>query len=303
MREIHASPRSHIYLAVDVETEEPAILKTPSIDKQDDADYLERFMMEEWVARRVHSAHVLKPVEHSRERTHRYVVSEYIAGQTLAQWMIDHPRPGIETVRGIVEQIAKGLQAMHRMEMLHQDLRPENIMIDASGTVKIIDFGAASVAGLREMHDARDREGVLGTQQYAAPEYFLGEVGTARSDLFSLGVIAYQMLSGRLPYGTDVAGTRTRVQQAGLRYRSALEDDSAVPAWIDEVLRRAVHPLPEKRYQELSEFVHDLRHPNPLLTGRTATPLIERHRALFWKLTCAVLALALAGLLFLHFGH
>jgi serine/threonine protein phosphatase PrpC len=303
MREIHASPRSHIYLAVDVETEEPAILKTPSIDKQDDADYLERFMMEEWVARRVHSAHVLKPVEHSRERTYRYVVSEYIAGQTLAQWMIDHPRPDIETVRGIVEQIAKGLQAMHRMEMLHQDLRPENIMIDASGTVKIIDFGAASVAGLREMHDAREREGVLGTEQYAAPEYFLGEVGTTRSDLFSLGVIAYQMLSGRLPYGTDVAGTRTRVQQASLRYRSVLGDDSAIPAWIDEVLRRAVNPLPEKRYEELSEFVHDLRHPNPQLTGRGAAPLIERDRLLFWKVTSAVLALALAGMLFLHFGR
>jgi serine/threonine protein phosphatase PrpC len=303
MREIHASPRSHIYLAVDVETGQPAILKTPSIDKQDDPAYLERFMMEEWVARRVKSAHVLKPVEHTRERTCRYVVTEYIAGQTLAQWMIDHPRPDIETVRGIVEQVAKGLQAMHRMEMLHQDLRPENIMIDASGTVKIIDFGAASVAGLREMHDVRDSEGVLGTEQYAAPEYFLGEVGTTRSDLFSLGVIAYQMLCGRLPYGTDVAGTRTRAQQAGLRYRSVLGDDSAIPAWIDEVLRRAVHPLPGKRHAELSEFVHDLRHPNPQLTGRSATPLIERDRVLFWKLTSAVLALALAAMLFLHFGR
>jgi serine/threonine protein kinase len=230
-------------------------------------------------------------------------VAEYIAGQTLAQWMIDHPRPDIETVRGIVEQIAKGLQAMHRMEMLHQDLRPENIMIDASGTVKIIDFGAASVAGLREMHGPLEREGVLGTEQYAAPEYFLGEAGTTRSDLFSLGVIAYQMLSGRLPYGTAVAGTRTRVEQASLRYRSVLREDSAIPAWIDEVLRRAVHPWPDKRYAELSEFVHDLRHPNPELTGRSAPPLIERDGLLFWKLTSAVLALAVAGLLFLHFGR
>jgi serine/threonine protein phosphatase PrpC len=303
MREIHASPRSHIYLAVDVETDQPAIIKTPSIEKQHDPAFLERFLMEEWVARRVASAHVLKPIEHARERTYQYVVTEYIAGQTLAQWMIDHPRPDLETVRGIVEQIAKGLQAMHRMEMLHQDVRPENIMIDASGTVKIIDFGAASVAGLREMHDAREREGVLGTEQYTAPEYFLGEPGTPRSDLFSLGVIAYQMLSGRLPYGTDVAGTRTRAQQARLRYRSVLREDRAVPAWIDDVLRRAVHPLPQRRHEELSEFVYDLRHPNPQLTGRNAAPLIERDRLLFWKITSAVLALALAAMTFMHFGR
>lgn len=303
MREIHSSPRSHIYLVVDVETDQPAILKTPSIDKQDDPDYLERFMMEEWVARRVHSAHVLKPVENTRERTCQYVVTEYIAGQTLAQWMIDHPRPDIEAVRGIVEQIAKGLMAMHRMEMLHQDLRPENIMIDTSGTVKIIDFGAVSVAGLREMRDPLEREGVLGTEQYTAPEYFLGEAGTARSDLFSLGVIAYQMLSGRLPYGTEVAGTRTRVQQSNLRYRSVLADDSAIPAWVDEVLQRAVHPLPAKRYAELSEFVYDLRHPNPRSGGRATAPLIERDRLLFWKITSAVLALGLCVMAFLHFGR
>jgi hypothetical protein len=304
MREVHGSPRSHIYLAVDVQTEQPAIIKTPAIDKQDDPAYLERFLMEEWVARRIRSAHVLQPIDHARERSYQYVVTEYIDGQTLAQWMIDHPRPDLETVRRIVEQIAKGLQAMHRMEMLHQDLRPENIMIDASGTVKIIDFGAVSVAGLREMQGTGDREGVLGTEQYTAPEYFLGEAGTPKSDLFSVGVIAYQMLSGRLPYGTDVAGTRTRAQQAKLRYRSVLSDERAVPAWIDEVLRRAVHPLPAKRYEELSEFVYDLRHPNPQFTGRASTPpLIERDRVLFWKVTSAVLALALAVMTFMHFGR
>ena len=114
-REIHGSPRSHIYLAVDTVTGEPAILKTPAIDRQDDTAYIERFLMEEWVARRVNSAHVLKPITHARERTSQYVVTEYIAGQTLAQWMIDHPRPDLETVRRIVEQVARGLQAMHRM--------------------------------------------------------------------------------------------------------------------------------------------------------------------------------------------
>ena len=106
--------------------------------------------MEEWVARRINSAHVLKPRAQLRTRNYLYVVTEFVEGQTLTQWMIDNPKPSLETVRGILEQIASGLQAFHRMEMLHQDLRPENIMIDGTGTAKIIDFGSTRIAGIAE---------------------------------------------------------------------------------------------------------------------------------------------------------
>lgn len=123
VRELHASSRSHIYLALDIETDTQIIIKSPSIDLQGDPAYLERFLMEEWITRRMNSAHILKPCEHTRKRNYLYLVTEYINGQTLMQWMIDNPKPDLETVRGIVEQIAKGLRAFHRMEMLHQDLR------------------------------------------------------------------------------------------------------------------------------------------------------------------------------------
>src|SRR3546814_12112807 len=93
--------------------------------------------MEEWVARRLNSAHVLKPCPPTRQRSYLYVATEYVDGQTLTQWMTDNPRPGLETARGIVEQTARGLQAFHRLEMLQQDLRPEHIMIDRPGTVQI----------------------------------------------------------------------------------------------------------------------------------------------------------------------
>ena len=125
--------------------------------------------------------------------------------------MIDNPKPDLETVRGIVEQIASGLRAFHRKEMLHQDLRPDNIMIDKTGTVKIIDFGSTKVAGVVEAAPSRHRDDILGTVQYTAPEYFLGEGGSPRSDLFSLGVITYQMLTGTLPYGSQIAKARTQV--------------------------------------------------------------------------------------------
>src|SRR5258708_25539288 len=146
-------------------------------------------MMEEWVARRVDSPHVLKPCLPSRRRKFLYVVMEYIDGQTLTQWMIDNSVPALETVRGIVEQIAKGLRAFHRKEMLHQDIRPDNIMMDDAGTVKIIAFGSTRITGVVEAAPSGNRNDILGTQQYTAPEYFLGEPATSRYDLFSLGVI------------------------------------------------------------------------------------------------------------------
>ena len=300
VREIHASHRSHIYLAVDAESEAVVAIKIPSIDLRGDAGYLRRFLMEEWIARRLDSPHVLKPCASSRPRNYLYVANEYVEGQTLAQWMIDHPRPGLETVRDIVEQIARGLRAFHRMEMLHQDLRPANVMIDKTGTVKIIDFGSVAVAGVSETAPDIGHDGVLGTEQYTAPEYFLGEAGSSRSDQFSLGVIAYQMLTGKLPYGATAARVRTRAQARRLAYRSALDDEREIPAWIDGALQKAVHPNPDKRYESLSEFMFDLRRPNAAYLRARFKPLAERNPLLFWKVTTIALTIAIIALLAAH---
>lgn len=302
VREIHASSRSHIYLAVDVETELAVALKVPSIDLRGDPAYLKRFLMEDWIARRIDNPHVLKAFPSTRRRDHLYVVTEFVEGQTLAQWMIDHPKADLDAVRDIIEQIARGLQALHRKEVLHQDLRPANIMIDRTGTVKIIDFGSVRVSGVVEADPAADHDSILGTQQYTAPEYFLGEGGSEWSDQFSLGVIAYQMLTGRLPYGAQMARARTRAQFRKVLYHPASGDDQTVPLWIDGALRRAVHPVAAKRYESLSEFVFDLRHPNPAYIGGGRTPLLERNPLLFWKATTAMLAIAVIILLAARHG-
>lgn len=259
------------------------VLKTPSVELRDDPDYLERFLMEDWIARRVDSPHLIKPVVSTGKRSALYIASEYIEGQTLEQWMRDNPAPGLEEVRRITEQIARGLRALHRQEMLHQDLRPANVMIDRNGTVILIDFGSVKVAGIAEISRGYPSQHILGSTQYSAPEYFLGEPGDRRSDLFSLGVITYQMLCGRLPYGLDVAKATTRAAQRKLRYRPARRDQQPIPVWIDGALRKALHPNPEKRYDALSEFIYDLRHPNPALENRQAAPLLERDPLLFWK--------------------
>jgi serine/threonine protein kinase len=256
--------------------------------------------MEEWIARRIDNLHVLKPGPQTRPRRYLYVVTEYIEGQTLAQWMRDHPQPDLETVRGLIDQIAKGLQAFHRLEMLHQDLRPENILIDRAGTVKLIDFGSARVAGVAEATALAERGTMLGTPQYSAPEYFLWEEGTTRSDQFSLGVIAYQMLGGRLPYGAEVAKCRTAAEQKRLKYASLLQSRRDVPVWVDGAIKKAVHPNPERRYEAISEFLYDLRQPNRSFQSDRAPPLIERNPLVFWKSLSLTLFVLLLVLLATH---
>ena len=299
LRVLHASSRSHVYLAqsINADSGSAVVIKAPSIELKDDPSHLERFLMEEWIAKRISSAHVLKPCEQTHKRHYLYTAFEFIEGQTLTQWMIDNPKPNLQSVREIVGQIAKGLQAFHRLEMLHQDLRPENIMIDKLGVVKIIDFGSTKVAGLMEMTQSIEHQNILGTAQFTAPEYFLGEVGAPRSDLFSLAVVTYQMLTGKLPYGAEVARARTKSTQNKLQYQTVLHDDREIPAWIDDTLKKALHPNPFKRYQELSEFLYDLSQPSKAFLSQTRPPLIERDPVVFWQSVCVILVVIIVWLL------
>ena len=300
IRQLHSNHRSHIYLAHDLETQEKVALKIPSIDLREDEAYIKRFLLEEWIARRIHNTHVLKAAEPTRSRNFIYVVNEFIKGQTLAQWMIDNPKPDIETVRLIIEQIAKGLRAFHRKEMLHQDLRPENIMIDHQGTIKIIDFGSARVAGVIEASPQLGGEQVLGTLQYAAPEYFVGEPPSRRSDFYSLGVIAYQMLTGKLPYGPQVSRIKTKAHLRKLRYASAQISNPQIPDWIDGALRKMTHPNQFKRHEAMTEFIADLRNPNPSLTKSSHTPLVEQNPVVFWQIVSLILAMIIVILLYFN---
>ncbi|MCP1199669.1 protein kinase [Notoacmeibacter sp. MSK16QG-6] len=297
VRRIYASARSHLFEAVDVETGAQVALKIPALDMSQDKGHLRRMLMEEWVARRLANPHLLNAHTQGRPRKYLYTTMELLKARTLTRWMADNPAPDLASVRAIVVQIANGLQAMHRRQMIHQDLRPENVMIDETGHVTLIDFGATRVAGVDEAGAAPGDEAMLGTMQYAAPEYFLGEGGTATSDVYSLGVITYQMLTGRLPYGAEMARTRTRAQQKRVSYQPASGDDSAIPRWIDAALRRATHFDPHRRYEEPAEFIADLSTPNPALPGVAARSFMERDPVRFWRIVSLLLALLCFGLL------
>ena len=280
VRELHASKRTQVYLAVDTQTDHKVILKTPSVNFEDDPEYIDRFLHEEWAGRRVNSQHVLKVLEPHGRRQCLYYVTEFIDGWTLRQWMHDNPSPALEDVREIARQIAAGLRALHRQEMIHQDLKPENIMIDRYGTVKIIDFGSTKIAGIEEITTPLADQGPLGTRSYAAPEYLQGYAGSNVSDIYSFGVIVYEMLTGQLPYGKKDLTLR-KLRRAS--YIPAVRHNPDVPGWMDKALQKAVAIPRARRYPLLSEFVHDLMHPNPAFTRENTEPLIERNPLLVWK--------------------
>jgi len=287
LRELNASSRSQVYLAEDTLSEKvkglhrKVVIKTPSVNFEDDPSYIDLFLHEEWVAKRLQSPHLIKICGMDRKRTFLYTVVEYVQGQSLKQWMLDNPKPTLIQVRGTVDQIARGLRAMHRLEMIHQDLKPDNILLDEFNTLKIIDFGSTKIAGLAEIKSVVEHNEIVGTANYSAPEYFKGESGTNRSDIYSLGVIAYEILTGKLPYGETSA---ERASKKKFNYVSARQYNPLVPDWIDACLRKAVHPNPEKRYRLLSEFLSDFRKPNQALLDRSSSqPLLERNPLIFWR--------------------
>ena len=301
VRELHASPTSQLYLALDPDSGQQVALKTPSVNFEDDPGYLDRFRQEEWVGRRIDSPHVLKVIEPKRRRF-LYHILEYLDGRTLRQWMNEHPHPTLAETRAILEQIARGIRAFHRLDMLHRDLKPENIHIDRHGTVRLIDFGSAKIGGAAEIASVIAQTDLLGTRHYTAPEVLRGEPATTVSDLFAFGVIAYELLTGGLPYRESSDAQINAKRLARRPYRSARAARPDLPLWVDGALEKAVRLDPARRYAVETEFLYDLTHPSAEFSERRQ-PLLERNPTGFWRAVALVsLLVNLALLYWLHRG-
>lgn len=293
LRELHSGSRSHVYLGRDKADGVMVAIKVPATDHAENPAELQALLLEEWVARRVANTHVLKAAPQRGGRGHVYSVTEYVEGRTLDIWMQDQRGTDLAAIRSLIRQIASGLQALHRREMVHRDLRPRNVIVDGDGTARIIDFGSVQVAGLEELAPRGEDAAFAGTMQYGAPELYLGAAATRQSDIFSLGVIAYQMLTGQLPYGPRLATAGTRAAQRKLRYVPVVERNPDVPDWMDAAIARAVAIEPHRRYAELSEFVYDFIHPNPALVGPDSRPLLARKPERLWQAISLALLIAL----------
>ncbi|MGB0413627.1 MAG: protein kinase domain-containing protein [Coraliomargarita sp.] len=300
-RVLDESARSQLYVVKDTEGGERAVMKTPAERFSDDAAYIERFLMEEWVGRRISNSRLVKVVEKRRTPQFLFYLMEHVEGRTLAKWIEENPQPEMGVVIHMIEQVIGGVRALHRKETLHQDLKPDNIILDCNEQVKIIDYGSAYVAGINEAEVPFERRVDLGTRCFSAPEYVLNRRPSTRSDLFSIGVIAYQLFTGSKehPYGEAWVRAQTVGDFSKLKYVSALQHNPMVPGWIDGALRKAVSVSPEGRYPVLSEFLADLQSPNPEFLSVEDAPLIRRNPLLFWRGLVVVQAVVILILLIL----
>ncbi|OEY96873.1 bifunctional protein-serine/threonine kinase/phosphatase [Acinetobacter qingfengensis] len=295
---LHHNHRSCVYLASDPATKQQLVIKTPAMDIQKNPILLEQFMLESWIARRLNHPCLMHAYPHHRPKNYLYQTLQYFPGQTLQQWLIsqkNHIDP--DFIIYLIEQVAKGLNVMHRMEMLHQDIRPENILINNAQQICIIDFGSTVVQGLLVFKPHDHQQLPLGTLAYMAPEYFLNEAATIQSDLYSLAAMTYYLLSRQLPYATDVAKCNSKKQLKQLNYQSILKYRPDLPDWMDLALSKALALNMDQRYDALSEFIYDLKHPNTQLMSKIKRPLIQRNPVLFWQSVSALLFCTLLILL------
>ncbi|MFK5986799.1 MAG: bifunctional protein-serine/threonine kinase/phosphatase [Pseudomonadota bacterium] len=298
LKELSASSTSQLYLVEDCSNGKKMVMKTPSINYIDEPAYLEQFHIEEWAGKRLNHDNLLITYEQSRLKNYQYILLEYIDGINLAQWIDQNPHPEINTVIEIIEQITKGIRAIHRMEMLHRDLKPNNIMISKTGAIKIIDFGSIKIAGVEEITSPVEHKDLMGTKEYTAPECLLGIKSNHKSDLFSLAVICYEMLTQKQPYGKQLNKHPQLKNINKLTYKSSLQYNPMIPLWIDGALKKAVHYDHRIRYESFSEFIYDLKHPNEKFLQQSL-PLIQSNPLKTWQLISA--ALLISNLILIYF--
>lgn len=283
---LFASSRSQVYLVTDLETNEQMVMKTPSLNFQDDVHYIDRFIQEEWIGKRINSEYVVKIITQNRPRTCLYYLMEYVPGISLDKWMIDNPLPSPKMAITLVKQIAAALKAFHSTETIHQDLKPANIIVDDAMKIKVIDFGSVFVAGIAEIFIPIEHLGALGTATYSDPYYLQGRNTGIQGDIYALATITYELFTGELPYGEKIEHYVNSHDFDKLRYISATDHNPIIPLWFDRALEKGVTLDIPKRYKRLQDFVDDVTRPNPEFLKDD--PAIDNSKGLlFWQMMSA----------------
>ncbi|GLR64185.1 serine/threonine-protein kinase [Marinospirillum insulare] len=290
------SAMSRIYKVYDAASNRDLVLKAPSPRIARKKEFIAQFIMQQWVVERVSSPYVAKVVDLSKPRTQLYYLMEYVqGGRTLEEWIKGNPDADIKLRVDLIEQLTKAVRAMHRREVLHQNLNPQNIMVDKQGLVKLVDFAAASLAKMNDLPPASTLARRVGLTAYSAPEYRLGKEPTQKSDQFSVAAIAYEILTGKQAYAGQLEKLNSKVDFAHLNYLPAFQVNPELPAWVDLPLHKALQPNSELRYRRLSEFIYDLKKP---AANQLNQPANEASPLNFWKGLAGFLLLLLLLSLF-----
>lgn len=282
---LHHSQRSQVYLGSNEQGERRCI-KTPSVNYLDDAASIERFMLESWIGHRINSPNVVRLLDRDRPKSSLYYVTEYLKGMPLSLWIDRNPNPSVQEVLLLLKQIEAGVRAFHRKETIHQDLKPDNILLTYEGQIKVIDFGSCHIKGIAEIATPLQRDIILGTADYSAPESVLGYRVSNSADLFSLAVITFEMLTGQLPFKGKLTQCRSKRDYHKLSYTPCYELNPMLPQWMDPVIKQALSIDPDKRQADTCEFLYQLNQPINAMSRKVVKSelsLIERDPLRFWQ--------------------
>jgi serine/threonine protein phosphatase PrpC len=250
--------------------------------------YRAAFIREAWVGARVHNPSVGRVIELPPGRqTCLYTVMPLYQGELLETRLSRSPMVGLEEGRNIAVRLARAVAALHRAGIIHRDIKPDNVILEGGGSLKLIDLGVVRVPGLEDFPPDQ----IPGTLAYMAPEMLEGEPGNEATDIYALGVTMFRAFSGQYPYGNvDAVSPPRRIRPQAF---SALRPD--LPAWLEAAIGRAIATDPAKRFQDMTEFALEVEAgPTRTPSGtRQPLPLYQRNPLQVWQGIAVLLALAL----------
>jgi eukaryotic-like serine/threonine-protein kinase len=303
---VATSGMATIYRATDLKTERVVAIKLPHFEMESDPVFYDRFQREEAIGASLDHPGVIK-VFPDEDRSRLYIVLEWVEGRLLRQVLNEQGKMPPERAVGVALQICDALEYIHGQGIVHRDLKPENIMVDANDRIKLIDFGIAAKAGARRLTFGKFSK-TQGTPEYISPEQIKGKRGDARSDLYSLGVMLYEMLAGETPFsGPDpfaILNAKMRSDAPPPRNLA-----TGIPPAIEEIVLRALERDPVNRYHTARELAFDLEHRDEVKSEggvRCCTlpaPTLARDPNVFRYLLLGLVPLFIIALLLYVAGH
>jgi serine/threonine-protein kinase len=248
---------SDVYLAEDP-TGRRVVLKCPHESIMGDVATFDRFRRELEISRNLHHPGIQRSIEFTSDRSRPYMVMEYVDGETLRSVLAREKRLPVDKAVDFGCQLAAAMAYAHSEGVIHRDLKPENVLITPDGRLVVTDFGVALMAGARRL-TWRWFSTALGTPDYMSPEQIQGKRGDARTDVYAIGVIIYEMLTGRVPWEGDNA-LSVMSQAINSPAPPIHELNPEVPAPIDGIVRKCLRKAPNERYEDAGSLESDLHH-------------------------------------------
>lgn len=254
IEKIGSGGMANVYLAMDLILEREVAVKMISLDFQNDKDSLRRFQREALSTTELTHPNIVT-IYDVGEGDRPYIVMEYVDGMDLKQYIREnHPIP-YKKVINIMEQILDAIEYAHKNDVIHRDIKPHNILIDKNGNVKITDFG---IAVALSQNSITQTNSLLGSVQYISPEQARGNVVTKQSDIYSLGIVLYELLTGTVPFQGESA-VSIALKHFQTPIPSLHEFDSRIPQPLENVVLKATAKEPRHRYGTVGEMKEDLK--------------------------------------------